>query len=77
MRGATDRIVASLKGARDVDPPLGGRDIVSADDIKSVALPAQRHHRLLHFEAGAEGIATDTVTQNILDTTMADASVAV
>jgi MoxR-like ATPase len=77
LRGTTDRVVAWLERTRGVDPPLVGRDSVSTDDIKSIALPALRHRCLLNFEAEAEGIATDTVIQNIIETTVADARVAV
>jgi MoxR-like ATPase len=75
--GASPRAAQTLVLAGKVKALLGGRDSVSTDDIKSVALPALRHRCLLNFEAEAEGIATDTVIQNIIETTVADARVAV
>ena len=47
---------------------LDGRNHVSTDDIKAIALPALRHRCLLNFEGEAEGISTDEVVTNIIDT---------
>jgi MoxR-like ATPase len=75
--GASPRAAQTLVLGAKVRALLAGRDSVQPDDIKGIALPALRHRCLLNFEAEAEGIATDTVIQNIIDTTVADARVAV
>ena len=53
---------------------LDGRNSVSVDDIKGIALPALRHRCLLNFEAEAEGMTTDEVIQNAIDTLPAEAA---
>ena len=45
-----------------------GRGSVATNDLKDVAMPALRHRCLLNFEAEAEGITTDEVIQNAIDT---------
>jgi len=47
---------------------LDGRGNVSIDDIRRAALPALRHRVLLNFEGEAEGMSTDSIVQNILET---------
>ena len=47
---------------------LEGRLAVTLTDLKSVALPVLRHRVLVNFRAEAEGITSDTVTQEILKT---------
>jgi MoxR-like ATPase len=75
--GASPRAAQTLVLGAKVRALLAGRDNVSPDDIKAVTIPAMRHRCLLNFEAEAEGMATDTVIQNIIDTTVADARVVV
>jgi MoxR-like ATPase len=75
--GASPRAAQTLVLAGKVRALLAGRDSVQADDIKASVLPAMRHRCLLNFEAEAEGIATDTVLENIVAQTVADARVAV
>ncbi|MBL9118683.1 MAG: AAA family ATPase [Phycisphaerae bacterium] len=74
--GASPRAAQTLVLGAKVRAMLAGRDTVQPEDIKGIALPALRHRCLLNFEAEAEGVATDTVIQNIVDTTVADARVA-
>ena len=55
---------------------LDGRANVSVDDVRKVVLPAMRHRCLLNFEGEAEGMRTDTVLQNIIETLPTDVSIA-
>ncbi|MDZ4754358.1 MAG: MoxR family ATPase [Phycisphaerae bacterium] len=75
--GASPRAAQTLVLGAKVRALLASRDHVIPEDIKAVAIPAMRHRCLLNFEAEAEGMATDTVLQNILETTVTDARVAV
>ncbi len=47
---------------------LKGRLSVTLDDLKQVALPVLRHRIIVNFRAEAEGINSDNVTENILNT---------
>ncbi|KAA0213143.1 MAG: AAA family ATPase [Leptolyngbya sp. PLA3] len=66
--GASPRAAQSLLLGAKVRALLDGRAAVSIDDIRSVALPAMRHRLILNFEGEAEGMTTDRVVSNILDT---------
>lgn len=46
----------------------GGRDFVTPDDVKMIALPALRHRILLKSESEIEGFTTDRVLQSLLET---------
>lgn len=74
--GASPRAAQALVLAGKVKALLDGRANVSIDDIRSVVLPAMRHRCLLNFEGEAEGMKTDAVLQNIIDTLPVDAAVA-
>ncbi len=56
---------AILLGAK-VRALVAGRAHVSAEDIRSVVLPALRHRILLNFEGEAEGIDPDEILQDVL-----------
>ncbi len=71
--GASPRAAQAMVLAGKVRALLDGRANVSIDDIRSVVLPAMRHRILLNFEGEAEGMSTDTILQNIVDTLPADA----
>ncbi len=47
---------------------LDSRYNVAFDDIRAVAKPALRHRLLLNFEAQAEGITTDMIIDDLLET---------
>lgn len=47
---------------------LSGRYSVIAEDIQRMAYPVLRHRILLNFKAELEGITTDNITQNLLET---------
>jgi MoxR-like ATPase len=47
---------------------LSGRDFVTPDDVKALALPALRHRVELRPEAEIEGVSVDAVLEGILST---------
>jgi MoxR-like ATPase len=47
---------------------MQGRFNVSAEDVRGVALPALRHRLILNFEAAAEGVSTDSIVRNLIET---------
>lgn len=47
---------------------LSGRDFVTPDDVKALALPALRHRVALRPEAQMDGVSVDSVLGNILST---------
>ena len=73
--GASPRAAQTLVLAGKVNALREGRDSVDVSDIKRVVLPAMRHRCILNFEAEAEGMTTDQVLQNILDTLPAEAMI--
>ena len=73
--GASPRAAQALVLAAKVKALLAGRDTAETDDVRSVALPAMRHRCLLNFEGEAEGLTTDSVLQNLIDTLPADIGV--
>jgi MoxR-like ATPase len=74
--GASPRAAQALVLAGKVKALLDGRANVSIEDIRSSVLPAMRHRCLLNFEGEAEGMKTDTVLQNIVDTLPMEAQAA-
>ena len=73
--GASPRAAQSLVLCGKVRALLAGRAHVAVDDIKYLALPALRHRVLLNFEGTAEGITTDMVVNEIVDTLPQEAAV--
>ncbi|MAT82239.1 MAG: AAA family ATPase [Phycisphaerae bacterium] len=71
--GASPRAAQTLVLAGKVNALRHGRSQVETDDIRNVVLPAMRHRCILNFEAEAEGVTTDQVLQNIVDTLPQDA----
>jgi MoxR-like ATPase len=51
---------------------LAGRYNVAVEDLDAVALPALRHRMILNFEGEAEGIAPDTLVNDILERVKAE-----
>ena len=47
---------------------LSGRDFVTPDDVKALAMPALRHRVALRPEAQMDGVSVDSVLGNILST---------
>ncbi|MDM3872152.1 MoxR family ATPase [Porticoccus sp. W117] len=69
--GSSPRGVQGLMLAAKVKALLGGRFAVSVDDVKAVALPVLRHRIALNFHAQSEGVDSDAVIAEILDSVRA------
>ncbi len=67
--GSSPRAVQALVLAGKVRAMLDERYHVSFSDIEASVLPAMRHRILLNFEGQAEGIRTDDVLEQILEST--------
>jgi len=65
--GAGPRGSLALVRAGRAHALLQGRDFVTPDDIKGVALPVLRHRLLLSPEMEIEGISTDRLLLDMLD----------
>ena len=66
--GASPRGVQAVVLAAKVRAMLNERYHVSFDDISGSFMPAMRHRILLNFEGQAEGITTDRILDQILET---------
>ncbi len=64
--GGSPRGVQAILLASKIRALFDGRFAASIDDVKATALPALRHRILLSFEGEAEGVAADTVLEEIL-----------
>jgi MoxR-like ATPase len=73
--GASPRAAQTLVLAGKVRALLDGRTSVAAQDIREIVLPALRHRCLLNFEAEAEGVSTDEVITNIVETLPTEAAI--
>jgi MoxR-like ATPase len=73
--GASPRAAQTLVLAGKVTALLDGRANVSVEDVRAAALPALRHRVLLNFEGEAEGLTTDELVQDIVDTLPAEVPV--
>jgi MoxR-like ATPase len=58
--------LALVRGARAV-ALMAGRDFVTPDDVKSIALPALRHRVALSPDASLEGRTPNDVLANVID----------
>ena len=65
--GASPRGAQALVLGAKVRALTEGRFNVSVDDLKALAAPALRHRIILNFEGEAEGIDTDTLVSQIVD----------
>ena len=63
-RGATALLLAARAWAW-----LAGRDYVTPDDVKALALPVLRHRIALRAEAELEGVTADGVVSGVLAAT--------
>ncbi|MEC8734097.1 MAG: MoxR family ATPase [Planctomycetota bacterium] len=72
--GASPRAAQTLVLAGKVRALLDGRNHVGVEDVRSVAVPALRHRCLLNFEGEAEGVSTEEVIRNIVETLPTQAS---
>jgi MoxR-like ATPase len=66
--GSSPRGAQTMTLAAKVRALLDGRYNVSFEDVRRVFLPAMRHRVILNFEAEAEGVPTDQVLLEILET---------
>ena len=65
--GASPRAsIALLNGAKSY-AALNGRDFVTPEDIKFIALPVLRHRVMLTPDKEMEGVSTDQVVSQIID----------
>jgi MoxR-like ATPase len=46
---------------------LEGRSVVSHEDIRAVALPVLRHRILVNFQAEADGVDTDAIVRELIE----------
>ena len=74
--GAAPRAARAWSLAGKVRAMLEGRANVSAEDVRTMVLPAMRHRLLLNFEGEAEGMSTDTILQTLGDPMHVDVGVA-
>ncbi|SHI44894.1 MoxR-like ATPase [Arenibacter nanhaiticus] len=66
--GASPRASIAIMDASKAMAAINGRDFVTPDDIKRVAVPILGHRILLTPEREMEGFTTDKVVQQILET---------
>lgn len=66
LLGASPRASISLLLLSKTFAAIQGRDFVTPEDIKELALPVLRHRIILKAEAGIDGIGNDDVIRNIL-----------
>lgn len=66
--GASPRAGQALALASKVTALRAGRDVVTVDDLRGIVVPAMRHRLVLNFEAQADGVTSDELLQDILDT---------
>jgi MoxR-like ATPase len=64
--GAGPRATQALLLASRADAAIAGRDFVTPDDIKSMAMPVLEHRIILRPEYEIEGLSVPEVIQNIL-----------
>ena len=65
--GASPRGTLALDAAARGHAWLDGRDYVSPDDVQGVVHDVLRHRLLLSFEAEADGVTADDVTDRLLE----------
>ncbi|WP_010525239.1 AAA family ATPase [Nesterenkonia sp. F] len=66
--GVSPRGATALLNAAKAWAWLSGRDFVTPDDVKALALPCLRHRVSLRPEASMDGVSADDVLQGILAT---------
>ena len=64
--GASPRAAQTLVLAAKIVALNRGQAFVSADDVRTVALPALRHRLLLNFEGEADEVSTDAIVNELL-----------
>src|ERR1044072_719652 len=66
--GASPRASVALLLCSKALAAIRGRDFVTPDDVRDVALPVLRHRITLRAEAELDGVTTDSVISDILKT---------
>ena len=66
LLGASPRAGVHLLRAAKAAAAIEGRDFVTPDDVKSLALPTLRHRLVLRAEAEIEGLDADAVVRRVL-----------
>ncbi|MFW6053489.1 MAG: AAA family ATPase [Persicimonas sp.] len=66
--GSSPRGAQAILLSAKVRALFDGRFNVSCDDIRASAIPALRHRVILNFEGEAEGVKTDDILYEIIDT---------
>jgi MoxR-like ATPase len=66
LYGASPRGMQALILAAKVTALLDGREAASAEDVRSVAIPALRHRLILNYEAQAEGADADAIVAEVV-----------
>jgi MoxR-like ATPase len=67
LLGGSPRASIALLLCSKVFAAVRGREFVTPDDVKSLALPVLRHRIILKAESEIEGITADDVLRNMLD----------
>ena len=67
MLGAGPRATQSLLLASRVNAAIEGRDFVTPDDIRWLAIPVLEHRLILRPEFEIEGTTAETIVRKILD----------
>ncbi len=65
--GASPRAGIAMLACAKTTAAMRGRDFVTPDDVKEMALPILRHRILLRPETEIEGLSADQVLQTVLD----------
>lgn len=65
--GASPRAAQAIISTAKVRAVMEGRFNVAFDDIKYVAYPALRHRFFLNFDAMADGVTTEKILEDILE----------
>ena len=66
LLGASPRAAVHLLRAAKTAAAIEGRDFVTPDDVKSLAIPTLRHRLVLRAEAEIEGLDADAVCRRVL-----------
>lgn len=67
LLGGSPRASIALLLCSKAVAAIRGREYITPDDVKSLALPVLRHRVILKAESEIEGITADDVLRNILD----------
>ncbi|MEM7682181.1 MAG: MoxR family ATPase [Planctomycetota bacterium] len=65
--GASPRAAQAITLGAKARALLDGRTHASAEDVRSVMLPALRHRVILNFDAQAEGVTPDMLVNDLVD----------